>query len=218
MSKKNFTNQEVAEILREMSICYAMDDTAFKPAAYSRAADAISNLGENALDILKRGGVKELKKTGGIGQGIAEHIEKLGECGTFDELSKCRQRMPQDVLELVAVPNLGPKRVQRLYQELHVRTLNDLRRAAEQNKILELDGFGEKTQQNILDGIKLLRSSEKRRLLGEVLPLARDIEQGVKKLPSVQRAMMAGSVRRRQETVGDFDLVVTSSSPPKNHG
>jgi len=210
-----FTNQQIADILRGMSICYEMEDVAFKPAAYERAAVALEESGEEAADILKRGGTKELIKIKGVGVAIAEHIQDLLRRGSFKEYTRCRHRMPEDVLELVAVPELGAKKVSLLYEKLHIRTLNDLMRAAKAGKISSLPGFGKKSEQKILKGISLLRQTSERRLLGDVLPLARHIEMQISTPPSVQRAVMAGSVRRRKETIGDFDLVVTSSQPKK---
>ena len=96
-----------------------------------------------------------------------------------------------------------------------MRTLNDLKRAAESGRISALPGFGRKTEEKILRGIKILRQTGDRRLLGDVLHVARHLEMEVSTLPGVQRAAMAGSVRRRRETVGDFDLVVTSRQPKK---
>jgi len=213
MPNKQYTNQEIADIMRKMSICYEMDGVAFKPAAYERAADAIDNLGEEATDMLKRGGTKALEKVPGVGPAIAEHIRDLTHRGSFKEYTKCLRRMPDDVLELVAVPELGPKKVSMLYEELHVRTLNDLERAAKRGAIKSLPGFGKKSEEKILRGIEILRRTGDRRLLGDVLPLARHLEMEMESLPGVQRATVAGSVRRRRETVGDFDFVVTSTQP-----
>jgi DNA polymerase (family 10) len=212
---KKFSNQEIANILREMSICYEMKEIAFKPAAYERAAEAIVALGEEVADLLKRGGSKELQKIDGIGPAIAEHIEELFKHGTFKEYARCRRHLPDDVLGLVAVPDLGPHKVKQLYEKLRVRTLDDLERAAQTEKIRTLPGFGPKSEEKILRGITLLRQSGKRRLLGEVLPLARGIETQLNHQPGIKRAVVAGSIRRRQETIGDFDLVVTSKRPQR---
>ncbi len=215
MPNKKYTNQEIADIMRKMSICYEMDGVKFKPAAYERAADAIENLGEETADILQRGGTKALKKISGVGSAIAEHIHDLIHHNSFDEYTRCMKRMPDDVLGLVAIPELGPKRVQMLYEKLHVRTLNDLSQAAKKRKISALSGFGKKTEEKILQGIELLRRAGGRRLLGDVLPLARALEMKLDSTPGIKRVAMAGSVRRKKETVGDFDLVVTSSHPKK---
>ncbi|MBU0625709.1 DNA polymerase/3'-5' exonuclease PolX [Patescibacteria group bacterium] len=212
---KKFNNHEIANILREMSICYEMERIAFKPAAYERAADTIELQGEEIGERLKRGGTKELEKIEGVGPAIAKHIEELFKHGSFREYARCRRNMPDDVLTLTTIPDLGPHKVRILYEKLHVRTLNDLERAAREKRIRKLPGFGVKTEEKILRGIDWFRKSSQRRLLGDVLPLARSIERHLKSAPGIKQAVMAGSVRRRQETIGDFDLVVTSDQPAK---
>ncbi|MFH1047946.1 MAG: DNA polymerase/3'-5' exonuclease PolX [Patescibacteria group bacterium] len=211
--KHDFTNREIADTMKKMAICYEMERIPFKPAAYERAAESIENLGEEVGDVWRRGDTKELEKIDGIGPAIAEHIQDLLERGSFRELTFCLRRLPDDVLALVDVPELGPHKVRTLYERLHVRTLNDLERAAKAGRISELPGFGKRSEEKILHGIELARQSDGRRLLGDVLPLARSLEMKLNSTPGVRRAVVAGSVRRRQETVGDFDLVVTSDQP-----
>ncbi|MFC1639083.1 DNA polymerase/3'-5' exonuclease PolX [Patescibacteria group bacterium] len=212
---KRFTNKRIADVLREMSVCYEMEDVSFKPAAYERAADVIERLAEDTADILKRDGQRGLVALPGIGKGIADHIEKLHARGDFREWRDCRRRLPEEALAIVAVPEIGPKKMKALHDRLKIKTLDDLARAARKGQVRELPGFGEKSEQAILKGIALMRRAGQRRLLGRVLPLARELERRCKSLPGVKRAVVAGSLRRRRETVGDFDVVLTAASPKR---
>jgi len=212
---KKFTNDEIAEILRAMAACYEMEGVAFKPAAYERAADAIEALGEDAFAILKRDGVKGLIALRGIGPAIAGHIRSLSEKGDFGEYRSCRAKMPEDTLELISIPDLGPKKVKILHERLKIETVKDLERAARSGKVSSLPGFGKKSEEKILKGIALLKQAGERRILADILPLTRTLERKLEAVPGVRRAVTAGSVRRGQETVGDLDMVVTTSRPGK---
>jgi len=212
---RKFTNAEIADIMRLMAVCYEMEGVAFKPAAYERAADAIAALGEDATLMLKQGGTKELMEIDGVGPAIADHIKSLSEKGDFKEYRSCRSRMPEDALELISIPDLGPKKVKTLYDRLKIETVKDLERAARTGKVSSLPGFGKKSEEKILKGIAMLKQAGERRILADILPLTRELERKLEAAPGVKRAVTAGSVRRRQETVGDLDLVVTASQPKK---
>lgn len=209
------TNKEIADRLREMAICYEMDGIAFKPAAYERAADAIDALPEPVTDINERGGGPALDGVPGVGKAIAAHIVALLSKGTFKEYETCRRKMPADVLALTAIEGVGPKTMKRLYRDLGVRTVQDLERAAEEGRIRELEGFGEKRERKILEAVRHRRSHGGRRLLGHVLPLTRRIEDALLAVPGVTDAVTAGSVRRRQETIGDIDVVIAAKDPER---
>ncbi|MFH2062948.1 MAG: helix-hairpin-helix domain-containing protein [bacterium] len=212
MTKQKWDNRRLADVLRQMAVCYEMDGVSFKPAAYERAAETVANLAEPAATILQRGGTKELDQVEGIGPAIAEHLSELLKKGDFSEWRQCRQRMPEDVLELTAIPDLGPKKVRTLHEKLRIETVDDLDRAARRGLVRRLPGFGPKTEEKIRRGIELRRRSGGRRLLGHVLPLARELEHQLQAIGGVRQATVTGSVRRRQETIGDLDVVVTATN------
>ena len=117
--------------------------------------------------------------------------------------------------ELSAVEGVGPKMIKVLYKELGVKNLKDLERAARFGKIRNLEGFGEKTENNIIQGIAFLQQEAGRMLLGDVLPYARDFIEKIKKIEGVKEVCEAGSLRRRKETIGDIDILVVTADSKK---
>ncbi len=207
------TNRDLAQILMEMAAYYEMQDVPFKPRAYERAALAVAALDEPLADLYGRGGVQALMHLPGVGKGIAEHLRALLETGTFPEYEQMKRQMPVNIAELTRVEGVGPKMVKALWEHLGIRGLADLEAAARAGKIRALPHFGVKTEQKILKGLELLRQSQGRRLLGEILPEVRHLEATLAAFPEVDSAMVAGSIRRRRETIGDIDLLVVSRTP-----
>ncbi len=208
-------NQEIANILYEIADFLDMDDTPFRPLAYKKAASSLENLEEDIEVIYKRGGTKELEKIPGIGEHIALRIEEYLKKGKIGYLQELRKKIPVDIENLTMIEGMGPKTVKTLYQELNIKNLKDLEKAAKEHKIAPLFGFGEKTEQNILEGIEFLKKTEGRSLLGRILPKANEIYEEIKKLPEVETISTAGSLRRMKETIGDVDLLVSANNPKK---
>ena len=208
---KRLTNGQIAEHLEETGLFYEMQGVQFKPRAYARAADEVGSFGRDVSSLFKEKGLKGLREIPGVGPGIAAHIAALLETGTFSEYEKLRAKTPIDVLGLTRIENVGPKTALLLYRKLGVKDVAGLERAAKAGKIGKVPGLGAKTEQNILKGIGFVRAAGDRRILGHVLPLAQRIEEEMRKVAGVRHAVVAGSVRRRQETIGDFDFLVTTS-------
>jgi DNA polymerase (family 10) len=208
-------NKEIAKILYEISEYLAMDDVPFKPRAYEKAAINIENLEEDVTNIYKKEGLKGLLKIPTIGRGIAERIEELIKTGKMKYYQDLKKKMPVKIDELTAVEGVGPKMIQKLYRNLGIKNLKDLEKAAKAGKIRYLEHFGEKTEQNILRGIEFLKNSGNRFVLGFIMPDVRRIEERIRELPGVKKAVVAGSIRRMKETIGDGDLLVTVSSLPR---
>lgn len=208
-------NPEIAKILYKIAIYLEMQDIQFKPRAYERAARSIEALQEDVSDIYKRGGVKALMEIPGVGENIALKIEELIKTGKLQYYEKLKKEAPVDVENLTAIEGLGPKKIKVLYKKLKVKTVEDLERVAREGKIRNLETFGEKTEENILKGIEFLKKHRGRFYIGEVLPLVLEIEGRLKNLKEVKRVVVAGSVRRRKETVGDADILVISNKPEK---
>lgn len=200
-------NREMAGILYEIAELLEMKDVDFKPRAYRRAAQNIESLGTDIEELHEQGKLQDIP---GVGKSIAEKIEEFLETGTVETLERLREETPVDIQELSAVEGLGPKRIETLYEKLGIMTLDDLEAAAEQGKIRELEGFGEKTEQNILDGIAFARQSHDRFLLGFALPEADEVVATLE--PHVSRIAVAGSLRRRKETIGDVDILAVADS------
>ena len=208
-------NKELAKIFYEIADYLEMDGVAFKPYAYRKVALALETLEQDVGEIYRRGGLKVLEEISGVGKNIAEHIEEYLKTGRMKYYNQLKKKTPINLDEISAVEGMGPKRAKILYDKLGVRNLKDLEKAAKARKIAGLPGFGEKSEKNILQGIEFVKRSKGRFLLGDILPWAREIEQKLKSLKDVERISMAGSVRRRKETIGDIDFLVISEKPKK---
>ncbi len=206
-------NQEIAKILREISLYFEMDDVPWKPAAYERAASSIEVLAENVGSIYKKDGAQGLDKIPGVGKGIAEKIVEYLESGQIDEYEKLKKRIPVNLTELGAVEGLGPKNIKKLYKKLGIKNIKELEKAAREHKIRNLEGFGEKSEEKILRGIEFLKKSGGRFVLGLVMPFVREVENRLRNLKMVEKIVVAGSVRRRKETIGDIDILIISDNP-----
>jgi len=209
------TNHEISKILLEMSILLEMDGVQFKPRAYEKAALEIESLDTEAKEIYEKGGIDALMNIPGVGKGIAEHLRDLFEKGHFKEYEDLRKKMPVSISELTAVEGVGPKMVKTLWEKLKIRNLEDLEKAAKAGKIKVLEHFGEKSEQKILKGIEFLKKSGGRRVLGHVFSEIKALEKAIQEFPETDTAIVAGSVRRRKETIGDIDILVASSKPEK---
>lgn len=210
LSHMPIANQDIANILREIGLILEMDEVAFKPRAYERAAETIRGLNRNIVDIYKKGGEKALDALPDIGEGIGEKIEELIKTGKMKEYQKLKKKYPVDVMGLSKIEGVGPNIIKTLYKKKNIRTVKEMEAAAKKGTIGKLKGFGKKTEENILRGIGFLRTSGGRFLLGSIYP---DIEELVRELSSVngvKTVTIAGSVRRMKETIGDLDLVAVA--------
>ena len=190
-----------------------MQDVAFKPRAYEKAAQTIESLAEDAGDIYKKGGLKALENIPGIGVSIAEKIEELLKTGKCQEHELLKKKTPVDLANLTKVEGLGPKKIKVLYQKLKIKNIGDLEKAAKAGKIAALEGFGEKSEQNILKGLEFLKKGRGRFPLPMIMGNIMELRNRLKSLKDVERLEVAGSVRRYKETVGDADILVISKNP-----
>ncbi|PMP83786.1 MAG: DNA polymerase III, partial [Caldisericum exile] len=205
-------NKEVAEKFYELAeVAELAGENPFKVKAYLEAARVIENLTIPIEELAKENKLDEIK---GVGKSIAEKIKEYLEAGKITKLEELKKLVPVGLLELEKVPGLGAKRVKVLYEKLGVKNLEDLERAAKEHKIRNLEGFGEKTEQKILEGIKSLRDKRTDRfLIGIALPIAESIINLLKENTPVDKHMICGSLRRMKDTIGDIDILVTSKNP-----
>lgn len=206
-------NQEVAGVFRYVaSILEIKGENPFRIRAYEKAALNIENLTEDIATIAEK---KELEKIPGIGKDLARKIEEILTTGTFLQLEELKKEIPPGLVEMLAVPGLGPKTAKLFYEKLKIATVDELEKMARSHKLHGLPGIKEKTEENILKGIELFRQGKERSLLGAILPLAHEIKERLKKLPEVKQISEAGSVRRRKETIRDIDILIISPDPQK---
>ncbi|MDP3882736.1 MAG: DNA polymerase/3'-5' exonuclease PolX, partial [Candidatus Staskawiczbacteria bacterium] len=205
-------NQELAKVFNDMARFLRMEGVAFKPYAYERAALSLEALSEDVGDIYRKGGVRALLEISGVGKAIADHIEEYLKTGKVKVYEAQKKKLPINLDELVRVEGMGAKKAKVLYQKLGIKNVKDLEKAAKAHKIAPLFGFGEKTEKNILQGLEFLKRDKGRFLLGQILPTARNVVEKLKTLKEVEQISLAGSVRRRKETIGDVDILVSVDS------
>lgn len=200
----------VAQVLRDMGLLLQLKgENAFKSRAYELGADRIASLTEDLSGLVASGRLQELP---GIGEALAQKIAELVTTGRLAAYEALRSEFPDGVLELLKLPDLGPKKVAALVQLLKIGTVAELEAACREGRVRALKGFGQKTEERLLAGIEGARRGQgSSRPLGEVLPQAEALLALVQRAPGVQRASIAGSVRRRKELVSDVDLIASAS-------
>ncbi len=206
-------NQEAAKLCFEISAYLQAQNVSFKPWAWRKAAQAIEEMEEDISSIYQKGGIKALEEIPGVGKTIAQSLEEYIKTGKMSYFSQLKKQMPVEMQELTAVQGLGPRKVRTLYKELGVKNLKQLEQAAKKGKIKELETFGEKSQENILEGIEFVKKSQGRYLLGEIMPLAQQMLEKLKKIKGTIKIDICGSLRRRKETIGDLDFLAVCPDP-----
>ncbi|MBI2049911.1 MAG: DNA polymerase/3'-5' exonuclease PolX [Candidatus Staskawiczbacteria bacterium] len=202
-------NRQIAKIFYDMASYLEMDNVAFKPQAYEKAGNSLEALEEDIGEIYRKNGLKALMAIPGVGKSIAEHIEEYLKSGKIKAYQQLKKKLPLKLDELVKVEGLGPRKIKILYQKLGVKNLKDLEKAAKRHQIASLFGFSAKTEKNILQGIEFLKRSKGRLLIGDIIPTAREVLEKLKNLKEVKEVSLAGSLRRKKETIGDCDILVS---------
>jgi DNA polymerase (family 10) len=182
----------------------------FKVKAYSNAARSIEILEEDLDRVIQEGQLKEIK---GIGETLAHQITELVHTGKLQVHEDLKSSVPPGHLEMLKIPGLGPKKIKALYDALDIKTVGELEYACLENRLVELQGFGQKTQEKILQGIQQIKKYQGRYLYGEVIESAEALLKKLLFHPKVFRANLAGSLRRRVEVVRNINLVVSTSQP-----
>ncbi len=208
-------NREIADLFYEIADILEYNEVEWKPRAYRRAARKIEDMNEDIRKIYEDEGKKGLENISGIGSSIADHITEYLETGKVEKFEKLKKESPVETGKLVELRGLGPKRVKKLVEELNIKTISDLREAIEEHEIRELEGFGEKTEENILESIKMVEKSHDRMLLGKAMDLAEEVLSYLKKKSDPEKINYAGSLRRMKETIGDIDVLVVAGDQKK---
>ncbi|MFP4358209.1 MAG: DNA polymerase/3'-5' exonuclease PolX [Puniceicoccaceae bacterium] len=199
---------EIVEILEEIAVLLQIKgENTFKSRAYENAARALERTGGSLGTLVEEGRLAELD---GVGKALAEKIETLHRTGKLDYYEKLKEAVPEGLRRMADIAGLGGKSIHRIHSELGVETVRGLREACESGEVAALKGFGEKSAAKILNGIENLERFSRRRLLPDAEEAAGPILDGLRALPAVIRAEVAGSLRRRRETVGDLDFLVAA--------
>lgn len=201
-------NEEVAQIFERMARVLAFrGEDRFRIMAYERAAVSIRDLEEDLASIQKAGKLEEIP---GVGKDLSEMIEEYVRTGKIKRYERECKGIPPGLIELMSVPGLGPKTLALLHSKYRITCLDDLKRALERAASAKLKGFGEKKIENIKRGIDLWFASQKRMLIGVALPIAENLLAELRKIKLIERAEVAGSIRRKRETIGDVDVLIIS--------
>lgn len=208
-------NKEIADLFYEMADLLDALDVQWKPQAYRKAARSIESMPEAIEDVYAKGGTKALRKIAGVGERIADHIEEYLKTGKVKEFEGIRSRVPEAVTVLMGIEGMGPKRALLLHKKLKINSIADLKKAIAAHRISRLKGFSSRSEQNIAENIKMFERGHERMLLGEALPLSRQLVAQLKALKEIKQIQVGGSVRRGKETIGDIDILVTSNRPQK---
>ena len=203
---------EIAAVLNEIGTLMELKgENPFKIRAYVAGARVIEALGED--EIMQRVKAGTLEEVKGIGEALAQKITELHTTGRLGFFEKLQSSIPAGLVELLQIPGVGPKKIRALNDKLGIDSIAKLQEAALAGKIAELEGFGEKSQEKILEGIRNREKYGRRHLWIEAWETAEPLLAGLRKLPQVTRAEHAGSLRRRMETVGDLDFLVATNEP-----
>jgi len=199
----------VSRVMEEIGIMLELkNENPFKSRAYYSAARIIDLMGDEELELLVR--EDKLKDVKGIGAALNEKLKELVQTGNLTYYKELKASIPEGLFEILKIPGLGPRKVRVLHDTLGITTLAELEYACRENRLVSLKGFGSKTQQNIIDGIDLLRHHQGRHFYTEAKSRADQLIAALRNVPEVINLSLAGSIRRCREIVKDIDLVAAS--------
>jgi DNA polymerase (family X) len=201
-------NQEIAAIFDHMSRVLAFKGKdRFRALAYERAAGSLRGLDQDVTGLARE---KKLEEIPGVGHDLSEMIEEYIDTGHIRRCEREMRNVPDTLIEMMDIPGLGPKTLALIHEKFRIKNTDELLRLIEKGSLGKLRGFGEKKIENLRRGIELYQSGKERRPLGKVMPLAEKLLDETRRMKLVDRADLAGSLRRGQETIGDIDLLISS--------
>jgi DNA polymerase (family 10) len=201
-------NTEIAALFNRLADLLELEDAnPFRVRAYRNASRIVTGLSRSVADLVREG--KDLTELPGIGRDLADKIETVVQTGKLPLLEEAEARTPPALTELMKIEGLGPKRVKALHEALNIQSIEDLKRAAASGKIRELPGFGQKTEELIRARVERYAAAEQRTKLRDAEAIAAPLVTYLKETPGLKEITIAGSFRRRRETVGDLDILVT---------
>jgi len=205
-------NNEVAKVLFEIADYLELQGVSFKPQAYRRAASMIESLDRSIEEYHRTNSLRDIP---GIGEAIADKVSELISTGKLGYLDKLKTETPPGILELLSIPDIGPKKAMILFKELGIQSIEDLKSAIFDHRLQGLKSFGAKTEERILQGIRVVESRAGRSLLGTAYEAAEQIIVQLKEEHPGIRMSVAGSLRRMKETIGDIDILAASDAPKR---
>lgn len=203
-------NSEIAAVFDEIADLLDLQGVAFKPVAYRRAARNIESMEMSINEVAADGKIEDIP---GVGKAMAKKIEELISTGKLAYLDDLRSEVPPGLVELLRIPDVGPKTALVLYNELGITSMATLKDAVLNHRLHGIKGFGQKTEERILQGIRTVESKGGRTLMGVALPIAEAFVDYLKEALPLDKISLAGSLRRGRETVGDIDILVGDDKP-----
>lgn len=203
--------RELVQILEDIALFLELkNENVFKIRAYQVAAHTLQQLDGELAELQSSGQLESVK---GIGKTMALHIREFVSTGSVPYYQELKAEVAPVLLDLIKIPGLGPKKARLLYESLAIHSVGELEYACRENRLVSLPGFGIKTQDKILQGIESRKQFQGRFLLSEALPAAEKVKSYLALVPAVEKIDIAGSIRRRVETVKDIDIVIASQQP-----
>ncbi|MGA1840280.1 MAG: DNA polymerase/3'-5' exonuclease PolX [bacterium] len=200
--------KDVIHALEEMAVLMDLKgENPFKIRAFSNAARTLQGVSEDINQLVESGEIGQIK---GVGKSITEVITELVKTGKSSDLEELRASTPPGMIEMLKIPGMGPKKVKAVWEKLGISTIGELEYACNENRLIDLEGFGQKTQEKILVGIGMLKKYAEQHLLSVARGEAEALYEQVKNLPGVIRSDIAGSIRRWKETIKDIDLLISA--------
>jgi DNA polymerase (family 10) len=204
-------NLEIARVFSQMAdLLEIQDANPFRVRAYRNAARLVDGHAKPMWKLVEE--ERDLTELPAIGKEMARHIHELVETGSLSALEELAQKIPRSLIDVIELPGVGPKKAKKLWKELGIETVDELEQRAEAGEVAALDGFGDKSQQKILTGIEQFRQHRSRFKLVDADRLVMPLLEYLQQSPEVERLEVAGSYRRRVETVGDIDLLAIASN------
>lgn len=199
-------NKELSDIFHDMAAIYRYHgDDRFRALAYDKASKAIALLPEDITEYIDEGTLRAIP---GIGEHTSEKIQEYLNTGKIAKYEELRKQVPVDIMGMLEITGFGPQSLKKIHDELKINTKEELIKNLQNGSIAKLKGFGKKKVQNMLRGLKLHKTLEERMLLWDALEAGELVLEKLKKLPGVKQADLAGSLRRKKETIGDIDILV----------
>jgi len=203
-------NSEIAGIFNNIAdLLEIKGENPFRIRAYRKAAFNITGLGKDISSI----SAAELLDIPGVGHDLAAKIEEYLKTGKVDAYEKLKLEAPETLIDMLAIPGLGPKTVSMLYRKHNVRDMDSLEKLAREHRLSGMPGIKDKTEAGIIKGIEMVRRFAARHPLGKILPLANEIREHIYASAPVEKLVIAGSLRRWKETIKDIDIIATSKDP-----
>ncbi len=209
------TNDEIASIFEAMADILEIKNVQWKPRAYRTAARQIKDMHSDVRVLYNKGGIESLKEISGIGEHMASKIEEYVKTGKIKEYEKLKKSIPEGLNAIMNIPGMGPKKSYILYKKLKIKSLNDLKKAVNEHKVRKISGFGEASEAKIQETLGLTKTHKERHPYKTVYTFAKKIVDELKKLKEVERIEIGGSLRRKEDTIGDIDLIAVSKKPDK---